>query len=99
MNWFGNGSSAHLWTIGLGVAAVLAVVSAIAYYVYSRRHREVEEQIDLAREQRIKERLAQIAAMPPLPVVEQRQVVEEQPVVEECQVILEQQLVEERQTA
>jgi len=66
MNWFGNGNSAHLWTIGLGILVVLAVGSAIAYYFYSRPRREVGEEHDLALEQRINERLAQIA-VPPAP--------------------------------
>lgn len=67
MNWFGNFSSAQLWTIGLSIV-VLAVVVVVAYYIYSRPRREVEEERDVARDQKIQERLAQIA-VPPAPWV------------------------------
>lgn len=101
MNWLANGNTAQLWTLGLGIAAAIAFVSIIAAYLYSHRNRAVEEQHDLVREQRTRERLAQIAVPVPLsvldgsPVVDEPEAVEEPRTVEEPQFMDEQQFVEE----
>jgi hypothetical protein len=97
MNWLGNGNTAQLWTLGLGIAAAIAVVSIIAAYLYSHRNRAVEEQHDLVREQRTRERLAQIAVPVPLSVLDGSPAVDEHQAVEEPQTAEEPQLMEEHQ--
>lgn len=97
MNWLGNGNTAQLWTLGLGIAAAIALISIIAAYLYSHRNRAVEEQHDLLREQRTRERLAQIAVPVPLSVLDGSPAVDERLAVEESQPVDEPQMMEEQQ--
>lgn len=74
MNWFHQSSAVQLWAAGSFL--VVVALAAIAIYCVRRHRRRVyeEEVLEPVLQQRIRERLAQIAAKAPAPPV----VVEEQ---------------------